>query len=108
MIIIKLIVALIWSVVGLVIWIPILFRIMIVYIFNICFITIMEKNIEEKKHLNLLVATGSIYGSGFKNIFKKDDGKIKSSQGQKHKREIGLELLWSILFWGTIIIPFLI
>lgn len=68
----------------------------------------MEKNLEQKKHLNLLVATGSIYSSGFKNIFKKDDGKIISPKEQKPKREIGLELLWSILFWGTIIIPILI
>jgi len=106
--VIKLIVALIWAIVGFIIWIPILFRIMFVYIFNICYLTVVEKNLEEKKHLDLLATTGSIYINGFKNIFKEDDGKIIHPARKNPKRKIWLEILWTIIFWGTVIIPLLL
>ncbi len=108
MIVIKLFVALIWSVVGLIIWIPILVRVMFLYIFNICFLTVMELDLNEKKHLFLLTETGSIYINGFKNIFKEYDGKIERPKRKKSKRNLWLELLWTIIFWATIIIPILL
>ena len=108
MIIIKFVVALIWAVVGLFIWIPILFRVIFFYIFNISFLTVMEKKIVESNHITLLVNTWAIYRNGFKNIFMENDGKIIRNQAPTSKRQIWVEILWSIFFWGTIITPFLI
>jgi|AntAceMinimDraft_9_1070365.scaffolds.fasta_scaffold132365_1 hypothetical protein len=106
--IIKLFVALIWSVIGLIIWLPILFRVMFIYIFNICVITITENDLEEKKHLDLLVKTGSIYINGFKSIFMEYDGKIIRPKNKETKRNYWLELLWAIIFWSTIILPLIL
>lgn len=108
MIIIKIFVAIVWAIVGLFIWIPILFRVMFFYVFNICYLTIIEKDIAANTHLTLLVNTFSIYKNGFENIFKENNGKITHPKNKSDKSEIWVELFWSVIFWGTLISPFLI
>lgn len=107
MIIIKLIVALIWAIVGLLIWIPILIRMMFFYISIVCYYTIMEWEIKATKLISLLENTASIYRNGFENIFNENDRKIIQRKDANSKKEIWGELLWALIFWGTIIIPFL-
>jgi len=108
MIIIKFVVAVIWAIVGLLIWIPILFRVMFFYIFNICYLTVLERDIVEINHHTLLVNTSSIYRNGFENIFKESEGKIIRVNGNSSRRELLGEFLWSLFFWGILITPFLI
>jgi hypothetical protein len=108
MIIIKLFIALIWSIIGLIIWIPILIRIMFVYIFNISLITITERDLDETKQLDLLVKNGSIYKKGFKIIFMDYDGKIIHPKNDTIKRNYWFELLWAIIFWSTIVLPIIL
>lgn len=67
----------------------------------------MEHDLEEKKHLFLLISTSSIYINGFENIFKEYDGKIERPKKKKTKRNLWLELLWTIIFWSSIILPFI-
>lgn len=107
MIIIKLVVALLWAIIGLFIWIPILFRVMFFYVFNISYLTVMERDIIANNHLTLLINTFSIYRNGFENIFREADVEIIRARDKNPKREIWGELLWSLFFWGTIISPFI-
>lgn len=108
MIVIKLFVALIWAVIGLFIWIPILFRIMFLYVFNICYLTVLEKDIVESNHIALLVNTNAIYRNGFENIFNENNREIIQVKDSSSKRELLGELLWSLVFWGTVILPFIL
>lgn len=105
MIIIKIFVAILWAFIGLVIWIPILFRVMFLYIFNIFYLTIVEKDIEVSKQVDLLVNTSAIYQNGFKNIFSENSDDVPNNKDSIPKRKIWSDLLWLILFWGTLIIP---
>ncbi len=107
-IIIKCFVALIWSVVGLIVWIPISIRVMLVHIFNVSKITIMEEDLPKEKYLNLLVETGSLYINGFKNIFRKGDDGIIEKPKKERNQNLWLDVLWALLFWGSIILPFVV
>jgi hypothetical protein len=110
MIIIKSFIALIWSVIGLVVWIPILFRIMFIYIFKISIITITERDLDETEHLKLLVTTGSIYKRGFEMIFAKDyNGKTNHPKDDAIvERNYWFELFCAIIFWSTLILPIIL
>jgi hypothetical protein len=107
--IIKSFVALIWAVLGLVVWIPILFRIMIIHIFNIFKITVLEEDLPTKDYCKLLVDTSCIYQNGFKNIFSDEgDGKINRPKRNNGRYNLIMDIFWAVIFWGSIILPFII
>ena len=65
----------------------------------------VEKDIEVSKQVDLLVNTSAIYQNGFKNIFSENSDDVPNNKDSIPKRKIWSDLLWLILFWGTLIIP---
>ena len=104
--IVRIFVAIIWAIVGLIVWIPIAFRIMMIYIFNIFKITILEKDLPIENYSKLLIDTGSIYIIGFKNIFSKEDElRIPRTKKTRNEYYVIYEIFWALIFWGSITLP---
>lgn len=105
MLLIKYFTACIWAIVGLVFWIPISIRIMSSYISGVMIITIREKSLDANIYAELLTGTGAIYINGFKNIFSTEyKGEIKKAKSKISEKEFWINIGWSFVFWGVLII----
>lgn len=107
MIFIKYFVAIIWSVIGLIIWLPVGFRVMCNYIINIIYFTIMQKQIEYRNQAEILTKVGHLYLYGFEVIFNIGNENIMESPSNRKKTDhLWLEVGFAILFWCSLILPF--
>jgi hypothetical protein len=110
MIIIAFIAYLFWAVLGFLFWIPLLVRVISAFCGSLVYNMIIHNpsNIHNSKtSLDLAI---NFYAKGFKSIHsalyedKKPDSSA-SSNNEFHFLSFFSQVLWSIVFWGTIIIP---
>lgn len=106
MIVIKVFVALLWTVIAFLLCLPIDLRMMFVYIYGISYNTLKGEDINPHYYIGQLTATWNIFFIGYYNIFN-NPLPVNSSQYNDHKPKIKLhyEVLWAVLFWGSFIIP---
>lgn len=94
----------IWCFIGLVFWIPLLFRVIISFGTSVVFNSILKKELNVEKHHKLLYLAYTFYYRGFKNInngFQRSQNNHNSINPRKHT---WIDYLWTLFFWGTLLI----
>lgn len=111
MLLIKIFVALVWSIIGLVIWIPIIIRISMFYIFAICIKSILGKDFNPDNYVIILKSSFAIYPNGLKNIFSNSKDRTDYMKPKKiitdSDYQTVIKVSWFFIFWGTFGLLFL-
>lgn len=107
MVIIKLLVASFWAVIGFFMWIPLLFRVIMAFCLSVVTHAVSDTDFNNRRQEKILFTASSFYFSGFQRLFAKKNSNpshIEPEQG----RSVSFELIWAFLFWGTLVSPFII
>jgi len=109
-----------WSIIGLIIWIPLLFRVVAVYSFSIVYSAIVNPPVHYiKKNERQIKKAIGFYSEGFitihhlwqnrnKNATKEledieKDEKLLPSNNEKQSTRFGMEMIWTIIFWISVL-----
>lgn len=99
-----------WAILGLIFWIPLLFRIVAAFCGNLIYNMIVnnpERILQSKSSLELAI---NFYSRGFEiissTIYEKPKETVIQGKNEFHISSFIGQLIWTLLFWGLTIYPF--
>ncbi|HYV92359.1 MAG TPA: hypothetical protein VE978_11265 [Chitinophagales bacterium] len=101
---------LVYSLVGLLFWIPFVFRSILFFAGFVLFKTVSYAKFDSLAARERLSKVAVLYTSGFRVIEKQltekksEQQKISPEKNKSHR--IVLEIMFAIFFWGTLTLPF--
>jgi hypothetical protein len=114
-VVVILIVLAIWTVIGLILWIPLLTRMIAYFSSAVAMESLTKTDIRHaQQRLNFAI---EFYIQGFRKIIdvlaKKDSAEIELNNAthnlgwSEYFKRVGIEIIWTIIFWSSAIATFL-
>ena len=99
-----------WAVLGFIFWVPLMFRIVAAFCASLAYnMVIQNPGAIQKSRISLELAI-SFYAKGFSmisdTIFEPGKKAIANPAEDFHLYSFIAQVVWTIIFWGTILLPF--